>query len=283
MSARVRSILESGCHELEREWSYRAGVGFALERRWRGTESECASALNALVAYGGVSDARISHDTGGYYILHVSYAAASASDTTAPIGSAPTAPTAESVVTRWTRESTRTEKELWTHPNVVTLLKGISPSTEDDLVTTVQLSHEMGEALVRRDLERLFRNDITEEQLQERLTQFNLSSNPTVKKLLARFARGVEAYQEDAFTIRMTQTGPIEHLTNLDTTINRIWSRATLIAQPTMPEQFKSRVPSGYFLQTAPRIDQQDDFRWQIVTDWIHGTEIDTWIYNDII
>lgn len=270
MAARVRSTSTSGVQALESERGYTLQTGHTVDRRWKGTEAECQAYLDALVAAGGVVNARIVHDAGGYYILTVSYSAASASDGG---GSAPAS--GDSVITIWTRERSRIEKSLWTVPAVVAVLNAVAVPSGENATSA--------KAAVRRDIEAYLRREIDSEVLESSLGRYGVDNQTALRQLMSEFALGVESYPLDQFVIRRTQTGPLSYLINDDATANQIWTRNTLIAQSTMPADFKARVPTGYFLQSAAGLQQIDLYRWQITQEWDHADSFSTWLYGNAI
>ena len=270
MAARARSVLATGVQALESERSYSIQLGHTVDRRWKGTEAECQAQLDSLVAAGGVVAGRIVHDAGGYYILTVSYSAVSATDGG---GSAPGS--GDSTITIWTRERSRIEKSLWTVPTVVAALNAVVVPSGEDATSA--------KAAVRRDIEAYLRRDIDVDVLESSLARYGVDNQTALRQLMSEFALGVESYPLDQFVIRRTQTGPLGYLINDDTTANRIWSRSTLIAQATMPTDFKALVPTGYFLQSSASIQQIDLYRWQSVQEWDHADSFSTWLYGDAI
>ena len=270
MAARVRSTLATGVQALESERGYSIQLGHTVDRRWKGTEAECQAHLDLLVAAGGVVNARIVHDAQGYYILTVSYSAVSATDGG---GSAPGS--GDSTITIWTRERSRIEKSLWTVPAVVAALNAVVVPSGENATSA--------KAAVRRDIEAYLRRDIDVEVLESSLARYGVDNQAALRQLMSEFALGVESYPLDQFVIRRTQTGPLAYLINDDATANKIWSRTTLIAQATMPTDFKARVPTGFFLQAAASLQQIDLYRWQIVQEWDHADSFSTWLYGNAI
>lgn len=269
MSARTRSVLATGVQLLQSSRGFRFGVGFTLDQRWLGTESECQAKLDALVAAGGVVNAQIDPAEGGYFNLTVSYSAASATDGTA--GSAPS--TADNVVTTWSRLRSRAERSLWTVPAWTTIMN--------------LLPDEYARVGVRTAIEDYISGNATEDTLRQVLDTWAVTwgsdGAETVRQLLDHFGKGTESYPIETFVFRRVQTGPPGLLTTLDSTINKVWTRATLIADPTMPTAFRSAVPEGYFLQAAADIQQQDNNRWSITVDWDYGVQFSNWIYGTAI
>ncbi len=269
MSARVRATLATGVQLLQSSRGFRFGVGFTLDQRWVGTEEECQAKLDALVAAGGVVNAQLEPAEGGYFNLTVSYSAASASDGAA--GSAPS--TADNVVTTWSRLRSRAERSLWTVPAWTSLM--------------ALLPDEYARVGVRVAIEDYIAGNATVDTLSRVLnvytTDWGLTGVETVRQMLDHFSKGTESYPIETFVFRRVQTGPPGLLTTLDSTINKVWTRATLIADPTMPTAFRSAVPEGYFLQAAAEIQQQDNNRWSITVDWDYGVQFSDWIYGTAI
>lgn len=261
----------TGIQALEPRRSYRDGVGHSIELRYKGTQLECGTELDRLVAIGGVSDATIDHDAGGYYVLSVTYSTRNA---TTDSGGAPlTGP--ESVVTTWSRQSSSLEKLLWEKSEVRSIL---------DLYPTAELKSQF-----RTSIERFFRGDLTQEEYDTWININFEERNPTqtqrdnLNKLLEMFAKGVETFRVDAFVIQRTQVGAPESLINNDATNNRMWTRASLIADTTMPAAFKASVPQGYFLQYAAEINVMDNAKWQVVQLWQWAQDYEEWIWGTAI
>lgn len=270
MAARVRITSATGVQPLESERGYSIQLGHTVDRRWKGTEAECQAYLDSLVAAGGVVSARIVHDAGGYYVLTVSYSAVNATDGG---GSAPGS--GDSTITIWTRERSRIEKSLWTVPAVVAALNQVAIPKNEDATSA--------KAAVRRDIEAYLRRDIDRDVLESTLGKYGVNNQTALRQLMSEFALGVESYPLDQFVIRRTQTGPLAYLINDDATANRIWSRNTLVAQATMPADFKPLVPTGFFLQSAASLQQIDLYRWQIVQEWDHADLYSYWLYGNAI
>lgn len=268
MSARVRIVKSTGVQFLERRRGYRSGLGYTVDFRWKGTEAECGLALDLLVNDGGVIDATIEHDTGNYFILSVSYAATSAVD---PGGQALGA---ESVVTTWSRESAVSEKSLW----------NLGPIRD---ALSVLIGVERAE--FRAKVEAYWRNEISLTEITAYFARYAAVPGITdqmlidIRSMMDAFANGTEAYRVDFFQIRRVQIGPPANLINNDATNNSIWTRATLITDPTMPAEFKNVVPAGFFLQSAAQISVIEKNRWQVTQTWDHGDEYNTWLYGAAI
>ena len=249
--------------QLENRRGYRNTSGHTIVKQYRGTEAQLGTFLDSLVLLTGVIDASIDHDTNGMYILSVSYSAESGTGTGGT--------EEELSVTRlWNRSRSRVEKTLWTSPPWVAL--------------TTALNNPMAAAGLRTAIQDYLEGAATLATLETVLVANGLSlSNETVSQLVDHFRKGIEAYPYELFVITRTEVGPLQYLANNDSTISRVWSRSSLIALPGIPAAFLSRIPDGYFLQGATELSQLDAFKWQAVTTWDHGTELDSWIYGTAI
>lgn len=266
-SPRVRVTRATGVQSLQNQRGYRNTIGHFITKRFKGTETECGIALNTLISNGGVIDASIEEDAGGYFILSVNYSAESA---TATGGTADPA----SVITQWSREQSRTEKSLWFTTPWRTL--------SDSIATTYGITSAVG---LRIAIEDYLSGQATIDTLSTVLTSYGLSlNNETISQLVDHFRKGIEVYPVQQWVFRRTQTGPLQYLQNDDATILKVWSRASFAAQSTMRSDFLVRVPSaGYFLQGGAVLTQVDDFKWQSVQDWDYAEEFSTWIYGNAI
>ena len=260
----VRAV--PGLRQIQADRVYQQNRGHTIELRWKGTEAECQSGLDALVFAGGVSEARIQPGEGGFFTLSVTYATSSASD---PGGSPPTGP--EAVTTIWDRESSLHEKTLW----------NLGPVRD-----ALSVLNESNRAAFRARMEAFWRNEITAVEWDKFVAVYATYPGVTaqmlddLKHMNDAFAAGTEAYGISFFQFRRTQVGPPGQLINNDASEGSIWSRDTLISDPSMPDEFKVRVPPGYFLQKGSRISILDNKRWQIITEWDHGDAFNTWIHG---
>jgi len=269
----VRKIIQtsSGIRQLEPKRGYQDGIGYTIELRYRGTQLECGQALEALVIGGGVIDASIDPDQGGLYTLTAAFSARNA--TTDAGGTPISGP--ETVVTTWSRQTSSIEKSLWELQKMRDVIA---------LYPTEEL-----QAQFRTTLEKYFRGDLSQEEYDTWININFEERNPTteqrnnLKKLLEMFAKGVESYRLDAFIIQRTQVGAPESLINNDATNNRIWTRATLIADTTMPAAFKASVPTGYFLQYAAELNVLDNAKWQVTQLWQWSESYESWIWGEPI
>jgi len=277
MSARVRIVKNTGVQFLERRRGFRSGLGYTVDFRWKGTEAECGLALDLLVNEGSIEEGTIEHDSGNYFILTASYAAKSAVDSgTEPLG-------AESVVTTWSRESVLGEKTLWNRPEMKLALAVFTDTTQGSVLTSAASKR----AEFRAKTESFWRGELTLAEytayktgtyMQQSGVTANMLSD--IRSMLDAFASGTEAYRIDVFQIRRIQIGPPANLINNDATNNKVWSRATLISDPTMPNEFKNVVPAGFFLQSAAQIAVIEKNRWQVTQTWDHSDEFNTWLYG---
>lgn len=264
-------IASPGIKQLESKRGYRDGIGYTIELRYKGTQLECGAALEALVSAGGVIDASIDPDERGLYTLTAAYSARNA--TTDNGGSPLTGP--ESVVTTWSRQVSSEEKSLWEKTEIKSIL---------DLYPTEELK-----AQFRTKLEQYFRGELSQEEYDTWININFEERDPTatqranLKKLLEMFAKGVEVFRIDAFVVVRNQVGAPDQLVNNDSTINRMWSRSTLTAQPTMPAWFKNVVPNGYFQQFAAEITILDNAKIQVTQLWKWVEAYETWLYGEPI
>lgn len=269
----MRKILlaSSGIRQLEPKRGYRDGIGYTIELRYKGTQLECGQALEALVSANVVRDGSIDPDERGMYILT---AQCSANNATTDNGGAPISGP-ESVVTTWSRQTSSIEKSLWEKAEIRDLLT---------LYPTEELQSQF-----RTTLEKYFRGDLSQEEYDTWISINFQEHNPTatqtanLKKLLEMFAKGVETFRVDAFIIQRVQVGSPDSLVNNDATNNKMWSKSTLIAQPTMPAAFKNAVPNGYFLQYAAEISVLDNAKWQVTQLWQWNEAYETWIWGTAI
>ena len=259
----------SGVVQLENRRAFNNQTGHSLVKTYRGTELACGSALDALIDAGGVKDGSIEHDSAGMYTLTVTYSSESA------VSEGGTE-SAESVVTTWDRRRSRTEKSLWTVPAWVTLTNTITaadpvngPYKAAGLRTAMQ---DYVDGSIQFDaLTAVFEaNGLT-------------ANNETLSQLIDHFRKGTESYFWELFVLSMTQSGPLQYLQNTDSTINRLWSRESIIALPGITTAFAEKVPAGYFLQSAADIQQVDPLRYSMVTTWDHVTEYDQWLYGELV
>lgn len=269
----MRKIVQvsPGLRALEPKRGYRDGVGYTIEIRYIGTALECGIQLESLVIGGGVIDASIDPSERGLYILTAAFSAKNA--TTDEGGTPISGP--ESVVTTWSRQTSSIEKSLWEKSEIRDLLT---------LYPTEELKSQF-----RTSIEKYFRGELSQAEY-DTWVNINFDAyNPTptqtanLKKLLEMFAKGVESFRVDAFIIQRTQVGAPESLTNNDATNNRVWSRATLITQPTMPTAFKTAVPAGYFLQYAAEVTVLDNAKWQVTQLWQWFDAYETWIWGEAL
>lgn len=269
----MRSIIISspGIRQLESKRGFTDGVGYSIELKYRGTELECGQALEAFVATGIVRESSIDHDINGLYTLTV---LVSAKNATTDKGSAPiTGP--DSVVTTWSRQSSSVEKSLWYKKEIRDILS---------LYPTEEL-----QAQFRTSIEKYFRGELSQEEYDTWININFEERNPTpaqrlnLKKLLEMFAKGVESFRIDSFVIQRVQVGAPDSLTNNDATNNRVWSKASLLSQPTMPAAFKNAVPNGYFIQYAAEITVLDSSKWQVTQMWQWFEEYEPWISGEPI
>lgn len=275
--SRQRILSATGIQSLEPRRGYRDGIGYTIDLRWKGTQDECGSALEVLVAGGGVVDADISPDSGGYYILSVAYATRNA---TTDSGGTPIAG-AESVVTTWSRETSSLEKSLWE----------LGPIKDAMSLYGTDSTADRQRAEFRSNCEKFFRGELTLAQLSAAggaLTTYN-ALNPTaqmvsdIAKMFDAFSQGIDTWRTDLFVIKRVQVGAPTNLANNDATNNMMWNRSTLIAQPTMPSAFQNVVPPGYFLQYAAEINVLDNSRWQVSQMWQWVESYNVWIWGAAI
>ena len=265
-------IASPGIKQLESKRGYRDGIGYTIELRYKGTQLECGAALEALVFAGGVIDASIDPDERGLYTLTAAYSARNA--TTDNGGSPLTGP--ESVVTTWSRQVSSQEKTLWEKPEVKSVL---SLYPEDDGLRDQ----------FRTKIEQYFKGEISQEEYDTWVNINFEEHGPTAqqrydfKKLRQMFSAGVESFRVDSFVIVRNQVGAPDQLRNDDATINRMWSRATLILQPTMPSWFKNVVPDGYFHQFAAEITILDNAKIQVTQMWQWVERYEVWIHGEPI
>ncbi len=264
-------LTSSGIRQLQSRRRFRDGVGYTIELQYKGTQLECGQALEALVAAGVVREGSIDPVEGGMYQLVVDMSARNA--TTDEGGTPISGP--ESVVTTWSRQTSSIEKSLWELQKMRDVIA---------LYPTEEL-----QAQFRTTLEKYFRGDLSQEEYDTWININFEERNPTteqrnnLKKLLEMFAKGVESYRLDAFIIQRTQVGAPESLINNDATNNRIWTRATLIADATMPAAFKASVPTGYFLQYAAELNVLDNAKWQVTQLWQWSESYESWIWGEPI
>lgn len=275
--SRLRLTASTGVQSLEPKRGYRDGIGYTIEIRYKGTQAECGAALEQLVVNGGVIDASIDHDAGGYYILTAAYSARNATTDTG--GNPISGP--ESVVTTWSRQTSSLEKSLWEKTEVKTAMAIFGAYTD---TTSNFLRAEF-----RSIVEKFFRAEIDLTQFQAKIVEKYEPFSPsdanrqTIAKLCEMFSKGVDTYRVDAFIIQRTQVGAPESLINNDATNNRMWTRASLIADTTMPAAFKASVPQGYFLQYAAELNVLDNAKWQVVQLWQWAETYEDWLWGDAV
>lgn len=264
-------LTSSGIRQLQSRRRFRDGVGYTIELQYKGTQLECGQALEALVLAGVVREGSIDPVEGGMYQLVVDMSARNA--TTDEGGTPISGP--ESVVTTWSRQTSSIEKNLWELQKMKDVIA---------LYPTPELQSQF-----RVKIEQYFRGELSAEEYDTWININFEERGPTdeqrsnLKKLLALFAKGTESYREDAFIIQRTQVGAPESLINNDATNNKQWTRATLIADPTMPAAFKASVPQGYFLQYAAELNVLDNAKWQVTQLWQWGQTYDAWIWGEPI
>lgn len=275
--SRLRVTSATGVQALEPKRGYRDGIGYTIEIRYKGTQQECGAALEQLVANGGVIDASIDHDAGGYYVLTAAYSARNATTDT---GGSPLTG-AESVVTTWSRQTSSLEKSLWEKTEVKAAMAIFGAYTD----TTANFLR----AEFRSIVEQFFRGEIDLTQFQTKIVEKYEPFNPSnanrdaLAKLCEMFSKGVDTYRVDSFIIQRTQVGAPGSLINNDATNNRMWTRATLIADTTMPAAFKASVPTGYFLQYAAELNVLDNAKWQVVQLWQWAESYEDWLWGTAI
>lgn len=268
--SRVRITGATGVQALPNIRGFNSQTGYYITKRYKGTETECGEALETLRANGGVRDAQIEEDAGGYFILSVNYSAESATG-----GGGVESP--NSVFTIWSREPLRGEKTLWTLPVWLSLTDSI-PSTE----------HRVG---LRLAIEDYLSGTTTWAVFTAAVALIGSQSgtgittdNETISQIVDHYRRGIEYYNVQGSVFRRVQTGPLQYLVNNDSTHLKVWTRASFVGQSTMDSRFLVRVPSsGYFLQGLAIVSQIDDYKWQVTQDWEYGTEFSTFIYGSAI
>jgi len=253
---------DGGVVQLENRRGYRFDIGHTLIKQYRGPESVLGTFLETLIGIGGVRDASIDHDVNGLYILSAVYSAESATGTGGT-------EVDTSVVRLWTRDRSREERTLWTAPPWVTLTNTLSPMAAAGLRAAIQ-DYLEGSATISILEDVLVANGLT-------------LANATISQLVDHFRKGIETYPFERFVITRTEVGPLQYLANNDATISRMWSRDSLVALTGITADFAVRIPNGYFLQGASILSQIDLYKWQSVTTWDHGTELDDWIYGAAI
>lgn len=264
-------LTSSGIRQLQSKRFYRSGIGYTIERVYKGTELECGQILETLVNLNIVSDGVIEPIEGGMYTLTVIISTRNA---TTDDGSSAISGD-ESVVTTWSRQTSSLEKSLWEKTAIQSIMS---------LYETSELKSQF-----RTKIEQYFRGDITQEEYDTWININFQERNPTAQqtsdlsKLLEMFSKGVETFRVDSFVIQRTQVGAPESLINNDATNNRQWSRSTLISQPTMPNAFKNAVPNGYFLQFAAEILVLDNSKWQVTQLWQWSEAYESWIWGEAI
>lgn len=271
----MRSILISspGIRQLEPKRGFTDGQGYSIELRFKGTQLECGQALEAFVNSGVVRQSSIDHDDGGMYVLTVVVSAKNATTDPGTTLTPVTGP--DSVVTTWSRQSSSQEKLLWYKKEIRSIL---------DLYPTEELK-----AQFRTKIEQYFKGELSVEEYDTWINVNFEERGPTpkqrydLKKLLEMFAKGVESFRVDSFIIQKTQVGAPESLDNNDISNNRIWTRSTLVSQPTMPNSFKTAVPLGFYIQYAAEITVLDAARWQVTQMWQWIEEYEPWIFGEPI
>lgn len=271
MSApRVRVTRATGVQSLPNQRGYRNTIGHFITKRFKGTETECGIALNTLISNGGVIDASIEEESGGYFILSVNYSAESATSSGGTEDPA-------SVVTRWSREPGRTEKSIWKAPPWKTLTDSFA-----------SIEHRVG---LRLAIEDYLSGTTTWSTFSSAVALIGSQTgtgitvnNDTISQIVDHFRRDIEKYPESVWTFRITQVGPLKYLQNNDSTALKVWSRASFVAQTTMKADFIPRIPStGYFFQHGSVLTEIDDYKWQMTQDWEYVDDFSTWIYGSAI
>lgn len=261
--SRVIANVRDGVQALKPSRGYRYGVGSTITYRWIGTQQECEGKLASLIDTGGVKDASIEHEEAGFFILSATYSSES------PTG-AGGVEDAAGVSTIWTRDPQRSEKTLWTAPAWIALSNSLRDEYAAVGLRAAIEDYLAGQATIATLSKVLVANGLTLE-------------NETVSRLIEHYRKGIESYPVQTWVFRRTQSGPVGYLANDDATIGRLWSKASFIAQSTMPDWIKPFVPNGFFLQGGAQISEQDKFRVQVLTDWEYFTEFPEWIYGNAI
>lgn len=256
-----------GLHRMENQRSWRRGIGNTLIVRWKGPELSCAQLQDTLTNSGDsrIQEAEISHETGGMYILTVTYAVRSATeDETTPFSGPDT------VITTWTREGGFGEKSLW---NLGPIRDALAPLTEDQRAEfRAQFTNFVTGSITITEWATYYTKKY---KAVAGVTPQNIAD---IQQMISAWAAGTEAYQVEFFTFIRTQVGPLDQLVNADTTINTMFKRSTFVSDPTMPTVFKTLVPAGFFKQGVPVVTQLDGSRWQMVTTWDHTDAYNEWL-----
>lgn len=266
MSGRVGIGDLTNLHRLENTRTWRRGIGHVLEVKYKGTELACGNGQNALASAAGMIEATITHDSEGMYLLTATFAVNSAID---PGGSPLSGP--EAVVTTWTREASMADQSLW---KLGPIRDALAPFNEED------------RAKFRERMEAFLSGRITSTTWSAFYDAYKVASGVTaqniadIQQLISAWAAGTESYRIEVFQFVRTQVGPPDQLINSDATINRMYKRATLIADSTMPDNFKTFVPSGFFFQGASQVSVLDSSRWQITTMWEHTDAYNEWLWG---
>jgi hypothetical protein len=266
MSGRVYIGDITNLKRLENTRTWRKGIGHILEVRYKGTELACGNGQTALGLAAGMIESSITHDSDGLYILTATFAVNSATD---PGGSPLSGP--DAVVTTWTREASMIDKSLW---NLGPVRDALAPLNEEN------------RAKFRERLEAFLSGRITIETWADFYDAYKVFPGVTaqnqadIQQLISAWAAGTESYRIEVFQFVRTQVGPPDQLINSDATINTMFKRSTFVSDPTMPANFKTFVPAGYFFQGASQVTVLDSSRWQITTMWEHSDAYNEWLWG---
>lgn len=287
MSASLLYTSSTGARELTPRFEKRAGVWVTV-RRWRGLKAEL------LAIADGLSDpeATCTQEDDVWWLLESTESGRLDDPDAEP-------PSLDSqIVTVWGMPSSKLAKSIWELPKV---------KAEFDIAvaygTVNGVTGPERAARIRADLLALARGEDVSYQIEDGVENGKEATPRSIKvtldgvlalvgeigmnrtvigELFVDLSRDVQSYIVDAFTLRKRSVAPNgANLGPSYANTNRAFTTASLLAaEPSIPTTIRTGMPDGYWMKSAPVVDQTDATRFEVVQEWVHADDYSRFLYG---
>lgn len=257
---------------------------WSTERRFRGSY-EAVAALTP----GGILS--LEHEEGPWWLLRARYQGR--------LGSGERNPDSE-VVTTWSLDPARIEKEIFTLPRAAAQFRTITDPGERARRKAALEKFVAGEAVdydpASTDSGSPVKRSLAYASLKASFTALGFAA-AEFDALVGSLSLGTQAYPLPSVVLRKLQVAPPDATAAPSVADwNRLWTTGTLLTREgaTMPAVVRSAIEAvaastssaaspGYWFKEFPGYDQRDGTRVEITTQWTFADDFDRYVYGDPI
>jgi hypothetical protein len=257
---------------------WRQGQGWITEYYTDGTREEIDAVAGQYAGAAGVNEVRVSQLAKPFWRVTVAFAGRTREEAQNP-------PNPDNQVeTTWAFPRNELQRDIWTHPRVEEQLRAMSLTYRGRFRADVEAWLGGQSSIEYTDNAGAAQSvELSAEALIGVAVAFG-AQDAEIREFFDALSEGVTTYKYSQRVLRLTRTGPTSgEWLQANTNVNRVWTRAKVIADLQPPDWIQAKLPEGFYWKTEPE-EEMAGTKLQMTQEWEYfGVRYSEFAYGEPI